>query len=118
MGATCTNTGGSIRVPAAFFALVCAKLTYDRVSVHGVISCGRSLDYVGPLTHPSGASAMTWGAMSESEVRGLVTSSPELNDCARPIGRIIGEKCLGVLPWYVASHPPEIVFVEAIERVL
>jgi aspartyl-tRNA(Asn)/glutamyl-tRNA(Gln) amidotransferase subunit A len=64
-----TDTGGSIRIPAAFCGVVGLKPTYGRVSRHGVLPLAYSLDHVGPLTRSVHDAALVLNAIGGPDAR-------------------------------------------------
>jgi len=64
-GAVGSDTGGSIRQPAAFCGIVGLKPTYGLVSVRGVIALAPSYDHVGPMTRSVADAALMLGAMAD-----------------------------------------------------
>ncbi|HEX4750861.1 MAG TPA: amidase [Bryobacteraceae bacterium] len=65
--ATGTDTGGSIRVPAAFCGITGIKPTFDLVSRRGVLPLSFSLDHVGPLGSCVEDCALALDALAEGE---------------------------------------------------
>lgn len=59
-----TDTGGSVRVPAAVCGTVGLKVTHGRVPLTGVVPLAPSLDTVGPLTRTVGDAALVYGAIA------------------------------------------------------
>ncbi|MFE1176183.1 amidase [Streptomyces sp. NPDC058773] len=74
-----TDTGGSIRVPAALNGVVGLKPTYDLISRRGVTSLSWSLDHVGPLTRTVRDAALVLSALvgpDSREAAGLDVAQP------------------------------------------
>ena len=69
LGGIGTDTGGSIRIPAACCSVTGLKPTYGRVSCHGVIPLSWSLDHVGPLARSAEDCAIVFDAIAGYDPR-------------------------------------------------
>jgi aspartyl-tRNA(Asn)/glutamyl-tRNA(Gln) amidotransferase subunit A len=69
LGAIGTDTGGSIRIPAACCGMTGLKPTYGRVSCYGVIPLSWSLDHVGPIAHNAEDCAILFDAIAKYDPR-------------------------------------------------
>jgi aspartyl-tRNA(Asn)/glutamyl-tRNA(Gln) amidotransferase subunit A len=81
--ATGTDTGGSIRQPAAFCGLTGIKPTYGRVSRYGMIAYASSLDQAGPIGKTAEDCALLLSAMSFHDPRDSTSLTDSGEDYAR-----------------------------------
>ncbi len=75
LAATGTDTGGSIRQPAAFCGIVGLKPTYGRCSRWGIVAFASSLDQAGPMTRDVADAALMLGVMAGHDPKDA-TSAP------------------------------------------
>jgi len=109
LGATGTDTGGSIRQPAAFCGIVGMKPTYGRCSRWGVVAFASSLDQPGPLTRNVRDAAIMLGAMAGHDPKDSTSVDTPVPDYEAALtGPVRGLK-IGIPKEYrLDGTPPEI----------
>ena len=91
-----SDTGGSIRQPAAFNGVVGFKPTYGRVSRYGLIAFSSSLDQIGPMTRNVKDNALMLNAIAGQDKHDFTTSPREVPDFTSKIGKNIKGMHIGV----------------------
>lgn len=91
-----SDTGGSIRQPAAFNGVVGFKPTYGRVSRYGLIAFSSSLDQIGPMTRNVKDNALILNAIAGQDKHDFTTSPREVPDFTSKIGKDIKGMHIGV----------------------
>ena len=109
LGATATDTGGSIRQPASFTGTVGVKPTYGRCSRWGVVAFASSLDQAGPLTKTVEDAALLLTSMSGHDAKDSTSLPVEVPNFADFIGKSPKGLRIGVPKEYrVDGMPAEI----------
>ncbi len=108
-GATATDTGGSIRQPAAFTGTVGIKPTYGRCSRWGMIAFASSLDQAGPIARDVRDAAILLRSMASADPKDTTSVDMPVPDYAAAIGQGIKGLRIGVPREYrLDGMPPEI----------
>jgi amidase len=100
-GALGTDTGGSIRFPAAANGVVGIKPTYGRVPRHGVFPLAPSLDHVGPMARTVTDAAILLRAIAGPDPRDPTSSRAPVPDYSEGLDRGIEGVRVGVDEGYV-----------------
>lgn len=102
-----SDTGGSIRQPAALCGVVGMKPTYGRVSRYGLVAFASSLDQIGPITKNVRDSAILMNAISGRDPFDSTSAPVPVPDFTAVLGRDIKGMKIGI---------PEEYFIEGMDK--
>lgn len=102
-----SDTGGSIRQPAAFCGVVGLKPTYGRVPRYGLVAFASSLDQIGPVTKNVEDAAMLMNIISGHDFRDTTSADVPVPDFTAMLGQEIKGLKIGI---------PKEYFIEGIDK--
>ncbi len=104
-----TDTGGSIRFPAAANGIVGLKPTWGRVSRYGVFPLGESLDHIGPMTRTVADAALVLGVIAGQDPRDDTSLNAPVDDYAAAVDAGAKGIRVGFDEKYVARASADVV---------
>jgi len=106
LAATASDTGGSIRQPAAFTGTVGIKPTYGRASRFGMVAFASSLDQAGPITKTVEDAALMLRSMCSFDVKDSTSLDIPTPDWTASVGQSVKGLRIGVPREYVVDGMP------------
>src|SRR6187551_1563820 len=106
MGATATDTGGSIRQPAAFTATVGMKPTYGRCSRWGIVAFASSLDQAGPIARTTRDAAILMRSMAGHDPKDTTSVDRPVPDYEAAVGKSVKGMKIGIPKEYRLDGMP------------
>ncbi|MFZ0266683.1 Asp-tRNA(Asn)/Glu-tRNA(Gln) amidotransferase subunit GatA [Caulobacter sp.] len=106
LGATATDTGGSIRQPAAFTGTVGIKPTYGRCSRWGTVAFASSLDQAGPIAKTVEDAAILLRSMSGHDPKDSTSLDVPVPDFAAFVGKSVKGLRIGIPKEYRVDNMP------------
>jgi aspartyl-tRNA(Asn)/glutamyl-tRNA(Gln) amidotransferase subunit A len=107
LGATATDTGGSIRQPAALTGTVGIKPTYGRCSRWGVVAFASSLDQAGPIARTVRDAALLLGAMAGHDPKDTTSVDTPVPDYTANLGKSLKGLRVGIPREYRVDGMPD-----------
>ncbi len=109
LGALGSDTGGSIRQPAAHCGVVGLKPTYGRVSRYGLVAYASSLDQIGPLAKTVADCALLLQALAGHDPRDSTSVPREVPDYPASLNQGIQNRMIGIpKEYFVEGMDPEV----------
>jgi len=109
LGATGTDTGGSIRQPAAFTGIVGMKPTYGRCSRYGIVAFASSLDQAGPFARDVRDTAILMRSMAGPDLKDTTCADLPVPDYEAALGKSVKGMKIGIPKEYrIDGMPSEI----------
>src|SRR5204862_3963782 len=96
LGATGTDTGGSIRQPAAFTGIVGIKPTYGRCSRWGIVAFASSLVHAGPFTRTVRDGAIMLRSMAGHDPKDTTSADVAVPDYEAAVGKSVKGRRIGI----------------------
>ena len=106
-GATATDTGGSIRQPAAFTGTVGIKPTYGRCSRWGIVAFASSLDQAGPIARDVRDAAILLKSMASVDPKDTTSVDRPVPDYEAALGRPVKGMKVGIPKEYRVDGMPQ-----------